>query len=84
MNPYKLDIEISYINVAKCRIRYRKRDLRHKFKLARSEFDKVYRREERKFKREQILDLETFCTSNPTEFWEKLKQLGPQAKTGSI
>ena len=86
---WNLELETLYKKVAlsekelsKCTLRYKKQDLRHKLKLARSEFDKMYRREERKFKREQVVNLENFCTSNPNEFWEKLRQLGPQSKKG--
>ena len=50
------------------------------FKSARQIFDKKLRQEERKFlkgRREQIRNLNT---SNPKEFWNEIKKLGPGRK----
>ena len=44
-------------------------------------FDKAFHRYERKFKRGQMLDIEEVCTSNPTEFWDHMKRLGPKTKS---
>ena len=83
------DLELMYSHVAdiekefrKCKSRTRKRDLRFDLKHARSMFDKAYRKEERKFKRNQVIELENFCIADPKQFWDKLKQLGPKRKQG--
>jgi hypothetical protein len=48
------------------------------FKTTRKQFDKIFRREERKFKREQMRDIETICSNDPRTFWDQLKKLGPK------
>ncbi len=55
-----------------CKPRYLKRDLRLQFKTARHEFDKLYRKEERKYLKEKLLDIEKFSGSDPKSFWESI------------
>ena len=62
----------------KCKLRSRKRDKRHEFKLARHQFDKAFRKLERRYKRGQMLEIDEFCTANPNKFWSQVKNLGPR------
>ena len=68
-------------NLKKCTLRFLKRGLRQQFKQARDSFDKMYRRAERQYKRGQMTDIESICTTDPTRFWESLKKLGPHKHT---
>ena len=52
--------------------------LRLEYVSARNTFDKHLRQCERIFKREQAQDIEETITTNPTEFWRKVKNLGPR------
>ena len=71
-------LNMNYTNVQMMKIH--KRDLRIKLKIARYDFDKHYRREERQFKRTQAAELGSFCTADPNTFWSKLKSLGPKQR----
>ena len=51
---------------------------RNRFKAAQHQFDKVYRREKRRFQRAKLNELDLTVTRNPKEFWKLLKRLGPQ------
>ena len=53
---------------------------RQKFKEAQNKFDKLYRREKRKYQRTQFNDLENAISNDPKAFWKILKSLGPQKK----
>ncbi len=35
-----------------------------------------------KFNNEKYLEIEEFCTKDPAQFWEKLKNIGPRTKQG--
>ena len=52
------------------------------FKEARNVFDRKLRQAERKYRREQIIKIETLNTNNPREFWKEIRQLGPRSKHG--
>jgi exonuclease III len=53
---------------------------RLEYKDKRNTFDKRLRQEERKFKRGQMLEIESLESENPTAFWEKVQKLGPRKK----
>ncbi len=52
------------------------------FKNAQSAFDKCLRRKERKYKRDQLENLDSVCTSDPKQFWEDLNKLGSRKPVG--
>ena len=52
------------------------------FKTAQSLFDKALRKKERKYKRDQLENLDSVCTSDPKQFWEDLNKLGSRKPTG--
>ena len=54
--------------------------LKEAFIDAQNVFDRNYRREERKFKFAQLCKLEETVTSDPKQFWDTLKSLGPRRK----
>ena len=54
--------------------------LREQFILKRKMFDKLLRKTERSYYRKKALDIEELNTSNPTEFWQHIKSLGPKSK----
>ena len=54
------------------------------FKTARKTFDKILRQEERKFTKERREKIQTLNTSNPKEFWNEIKKLGPGRKNTII
>ena len=54
------------------------------FKAAQKRFDREFRKEERRYKRNKESEIEALCTSNPKEFWKLLKELGPRKKTNKI
>ena len=45
-----------------------------------SDFDRSYRKAERKFKLENLNEIEENFTKNPKVFWEMIKNLGPRKK----
>jgi hypothetical protein len=55
--------------------------MRVEYKMKRTRFDKTLRQMERKYKRGQMLEIETLESNNPNEFWEKVQKLGPRNKT---
>ncbi len=55
--------------------RYIRTDLRNKFIIKRKIFDKALRGAERSYNRNKIMHIESVCTPNPREFWQKLKNL---------
>ena len=59
------------------------RNVRYKnsFLASRNVFDRTLRQKERKYKHEQLENLESVSTSNPKEFWEKLNSLGARNKS---
>ncbi len=58
----------------------RKTELRGLFRECQKQFDKVYRNKERQVRRGIMLDIDNCCTTNPTEFWNMLNNLGPKSK----
>ena len=54
--------------------------LRQQFHEAQTNFNKVYRKAERKFKRDKIIKIESVSTSDPNKFWAYLKKLSPRMK----
>ncbi len=52
--------------------------LRHRFKESSRIFNRTLRRAERAYNRSRQDEIETVCTSNPTEFWNYIKKLGPR------
>jgi hypothetical protein len=66
-------------------LKYQKHNTRHgreftAFKMARNDFDRTYRRTERKYKRDQMTTIENVTSSDPKAFWEQLKKLGPRQR----
>ena len=57
------------------------RRLREDFIHKRKLFDKLLRSTERKYNRQQALEIEQINTRNPTEFWKHISSLGPKKKT---
>ena len=55
-----------------------KKSLRMKFLTARKPFDKKLRYYERQYYKNIIGNIETASSSNPREFWQKIKSLGPR------
>ena len=53
---------------------------RRLFYEARNIFDKELRNTERKYNQQVVCDIDEVCTSNPSEFWNYLKSLGPRKK----
>ena len=56
----------------------RNKNLYEKFIVKRNTFDKLLRRTERTYNRKKALDIESINTSNPTEFWKQINNLGPK------
>ena len=54
--------------------------LKQEFLVSRNKFDKLLRSTEREYKRGLMINIEADCTSNPREFWDHLKSLGPKRK----
>ena len=52
--------------------------LRKDFQIAQKNFDRRLRHCERKHKQTMCIDIETMTSNNPSEFWNKIKQLGPR------
>ena len=52
--------------------------LRQVYISARNAFDKHLRQSERTYRRSQAIDIEETRTTNPTEFWKKIQNLGPK------
>ena len=61
--------------------RSRKSYLKDQFYHRRKLFDKLLRKTERSYYRKKALDIEELNTSNPTEFWQHIKSLGPQSSS---
>ncbi len=60
--------------------RLRRKRLHEEFIESRHRFDKRFRYFERKFRIEKCTDIERMQTRNPNEFWEQIKQIGPNKK----
>ena len=60
----------------KCKLRSERRDIRLQFKRSRHDFDKVFRKYERQYRREQSERIEKACSSEPQRFWRDLKNVG--------
>ena len=65
----------------KGRYKFIKQKLLCEFKDHQHTFDKILRKKERAYNREQILSFDEINPNNPREFWDKLKNLGPKRKT---
>ena len=59
----------------------RKATLWQNFKVAQGEFDKKFRFYKRKYHRDIMHEIEQLNTSNPKEFWSKIKSIGPKRKS---
>ena len=57
-----------------------KTNLREKYQSAQKLLDKKIRQYERKYKQNQILEIERLNKHNPNEFWQHIKSLGPRSK----
>ena len=55
-----------------------KTNLRKKYQSAQKLLDKKNKQYERKYKQNQILEIERINKHNPTEFWQHIKSLGPR------
>ena len=55
-----------------------KNKLHNEYKISQAKFDKCLRNTERNYFRAFGNDIEAINTRNPKEFWNKIKQLGPQ------
>ena len=58
-----------------------RKDLRQLFKRSQQDFDRAYRKAERRFKKERLDKIERVCTNDPKAFWKMLKELGPRKKS---
>ena len=56
----------------------RRTALRQDFKVAQNNFDKSLRKAERTYRRTVANDIESMSTSNPNDFGDKVKHLGPR------
>ena len=65
-----------------CRYKGENKHTKQKFKIdfiyARKCFDKHLRLLERRYNRGLLVELDEVCTSNPTLFWNQLKNIGPK------
>ena len=52
--------------------------LRREYTQARESFDKALKRAERAYKKSVANDIETMSSTNPNEFWNKIRKLGPR------
>ena len=52
--------------------------LRHEYIIAQKGFDKCYRKIKRNYQKNVVQDIENFSKLNPTEFWNRIKKLGPR------
>ena len=55
---------------------------REDFRNAQKQFDRAYRKAERKYRKNKIDEIENICTSDPNKFWNTIKNLGPNNKQG--
>ena len=60
------------------------RNLYHDFMYKRKIFDRLLRNTERNYYRNKAMEIEKINTSNPTEFWNHIKLLGPKRKNNTI
>lgn len=58
-----------------------RRVLHAKFKSDQRLFDRTYRKTERSFKLEQLIEIDESCTSDHKKFWELLQKLGPKRQS---
>ena len=63
-----------------CKYRHMKALSRAQFAQAQYVFDKKLRFYERNYRKEKLENIEKINTSNPRQFWEELKKLGPKGK----
>ncbi len=54
--------------------------IRQEFEIAQNLFDRVYRRLERKYDKDKIIEIENISTSDPKQFWKAIHKLGPKSK----
>jgi len=55
-----------------------------RYKDKQRKFDKCYRLHERQYKQRISQNIETLNTTNPTQFWDEIKKLGPSNKKQRI
>ena len=70
--------------MTKCKNRLLKRTFREKFLDSRTIFDKHFRKAERRFKKAEMMELETLCTTDQKKFYDQLRKLGPKRKRKGI
>ena len=61
-------------------IGHEKRKMKYDFWEAQKLFDKNYRKTERKYLRNKVLEIENLSTNDPKRFWKHIKSLGPKKK----
>lgn len=71
------DSEKVFLNANK----FNRRELHNNYIFQRKSFDKLLRKTERSYFRNKALEIENINTSNPTEFWQYIKSLGPKRKS---
>ena len=57
---------------------------RERYKSRQSQFDRMYRREKRKFERNRLLQIKALETNDPRKFWDAIKKSGPRGDIGEI
>ena len=71
-------------NYDKCKSTSTGREIRNKlqeYKLTRKAFDRQLRREERRYRRGLMEEIESVQSNNPTVFWDHVNKLGPKRKS---
>ena len=54
--------------------------LRQELQDAQRKFAQNYRKAERNYRKNKIIEIENFWSSNPNQFWDNIKKLGPFKK----
>lgn len=57
---------------------------RNLYKSCLKDFDRAYNKSKRQYKTKEGDDIEQLSSDDPTEFWRRVKQLGPQHKKDTI
>ena len=73
--------EHDYLKCKKHKRPYRR--LLFEYKAKQDRFDKACKREKRKYQRALSLQVEDICTSDPSSFWDCIKNLGPRKKVNT-
>ncbi len=59
---------------------YNRNKYRQEFREAQNKFDKLYRKTERKYNNDKIIEIETVSAADPNQFWKQINKLGPYNK----